>query len=48
LLGQPDKDNASALSYRIELGWTLKDPIPYGLQVHLDEDRKVREVKIVY
>lgn len=47
LLGQPDKDYVSALSYRIDLGWPLKDPIHYGLQVHLDENRKVREVKIV-
>jgi len=47
LLGRPDKDYVSALSYRIDLGWPLKDPIHYGLQVHLDENRKVREVKIV-
>lgn len=47
LLGQPDKDHASALSYRIDLGWPLKDPKHYGLLVHLDENRNVREVRIV-
>ncbi len=47
LLGQHDKDYATALEYRIDLGWPLKEPIHYGLQVHLDENRKVREVKIV-
>ncbi len=47
LLGQPDKDYGSALSYNIDLGWPLKDPKHYGLQVHLDGNRKVREVKIV-
>lgn len=47
LLGQPDKDYPSALSYRIDLRWPLKDPKHYGLLVHLDETRKVREVRIV-
>ena len=47
VLGQPDKDYVAALEYRIDLGWPMKDPIHYGLQVHLDQDRKVREVKIV-
>jgi hypothetical protein len=29
------------------MGWPLKDPKNYGLQVFLDENRNVREVKIV-
>lgn len=47
LLGPPDQVYARALSYKIDLGWPLKDPKHYGLQVHLDENRNVREVKIV-
>ncbi|MBI1761044.1 MAG: hypothetical protein HYR56_06360 [Acidobacteria bacterium] len=47
LLGPPNKDYGSVLSYNIDLGWPFKDPIHYGLQVRLDQDRKVREVKIV-
>jgi hypothetical protein len=48
LLGEPDKTYAGfILSYNIDLGWPLKDPKHYGLQVHLDENRNVREVKIV-
>ena len=47
LLGKPDESYASVLSYRIDLGWPLKDPKHYGLQVHLDANRNVREVKIV-
>lgn len=47
LLGRPDKDYGSALSYNIDLGWPFKDSKHYGLQVHLDENRTVREVKIV-
>jgi hypothetical protein len=47
LLGQPDKTYATALSYKIDLGWFLKDPKHYGLLVYLDERRIVREVKIV-
>lgn len=47
LLGQPDKHYASALSYKIDLGWPFKDPKHYGLLVHLDEKRNVREVRIV-
>lgn len=47
LLGPPDQHYPSALSYKIDLGWLFKDPKHYGLQVHLDENRNVREVKIV-
>jgi|SRR6185503_5038889 hypothetical protein len=47
LLGEPDNTFPSILTYKIDLGWPLKDPIHYGLQVHLDADRNVREVKIV-
>lgn len=47
LLGQPDTNYVSVLSYNIDLGWPFKDAKHYGLQVHLDENRKVREVKIV-
>ena len=47
LLGQPDKAYATALSYKIDLGWLFKDPKHYGLLVYLDEKRIVREVKIV-
>jgi hypothetical protein len=36
LLGEPDKDYDRALSYKIDLGWSLKDPKHYGLLVHLD------------
>lgn len=47
VLGQPDFAYPSALQYKIHLGWAFKDPEHYGLQVHLDEKRLVREVKIV-
>ncbi len=47
LLGQPDTNYVSVLSYNIDLGWPFKDAKHCGLQVHLDENRKVREVKIV-
>jgi hypothetical protein len=47
VLGQPDFTYPSALQYKIDLGWAFKDPSSYGLQVHLDEKRLVREVKIV-
>ena len=47
LLGQPDANYVSVLSYNIDLGWPFKDAKHCGLQVHLDESRKVREVKIV-
>jgi hypothetical protein len=47
LLGPPDIVYPTALQYKIYLGWPLKDPLHYGLQVHLDENRKVLEVKIV-
>ncbi len=45
LLGRPDKDYASALVYKIDLGWPFKDPSHYGFIVHLD-DRNVREAQI--
>lgn len=47
LLGPPDTAYPTALSYQIDLGWILKDPKHYGLLVHLDENRIIREVKIV-
>ena len=49
LLGEPNKTYAAAgiLSYNIDLGWPLKDPVRYGLQVHLDQNSNVRLVKIV-
>lgn len=47
LLGPPDNEYPGALSYKIDLGWPFKDPKHYGLQVHLDENRNVREVRIV-
>ena len=47
LLGQPDKVYPTALSYKIDLGWLFKDPEHYGLLVYLDENRMVREAKIV-
>jgi hypothetical protein len=47
ILGQPDKAYPTALSYKIDLGWLFKDPKHYGLLVHLDEKRTVREVRIV-
>lgn len=47
LLGSPDKDYGSVLSYNIDLGWPFKDPVHYGLQVHLDNTHRVREVRIV-
>ena len=47
LLGQPDKAYATALSYKIDLGWLFKDPKHYGLLVYVDERRIVRDVKIV-
>lgn len=47
LLGEPERNYGSVLSYRIDLGWPFKDSKHYGLHVHLDEDRNVREVRIV-
>jgi hypothetical protein len=47
VLGEPDFTYPSAFQYKIDLGWLFKDPSHYGLQVHLDERRLVREVKIV-
>lgn len=46
-LGSPDITYPTALQYKIDLGWLFKDPSTYGLQVHFDESRLVREVKIV-
>jgi hypothetical protein len=46
-LGQPQKDWGKVIQYHIDLGWPLKKPEHYGLQVHFDADRVVREVKIV-
>jgi len=47
VLGQPDFTYPTALQYKIDLGWAFKDPNTYGLQVHFDDRRLVREVKIV-
>lgn len=47
LLGRPDTTYPQALSYNIDMGLPFKDPSHNGLQVHLDEERKVREVRIV-
>jgi hypothetical protein len=47
LLGEPEKDWGHVIQYNIDLGWPLKDPKHTGLQVHLDENRQVREVRIV-
>jgi hypothetical protein len=46
LLGPPDTDFGSVLAYKIDFGWLFKDPVQNGLQVHLDENRQVREVRI--
>jgi hypothetical protein len=47
VLGTLDQTYPTALQYHIDLGWVFKNPIHYGLQVHFDEKRLVREVKIV-
>jgi hypothetical protein len=47
VLGQPNIAYATALSYKIDLGWIFKSPEHYGLIVDLDEKRIVREVRIV-
>ena len=47
LLGRADADYGSALSYKIDLGWPLKDSKHCGLIVDLDANRIVRETRIV-
>jgi uncharacterized lipoprotein YehR (DUF1307 family) len=47
LLGKPDKDYGSTLSYKIDLGWPFKDAKHYGLLVYLNENRNVHGVQIV-
>lgn len=48
LLGQPDTYYPTALVYRLDMGMPLKDdPKHTALQVHLDGNRVVREVRIV-
>ena len=48
VLGQPDTTYSTALIYRIDMGMPFKDdPKHTALQIHLDEKRTVREVKIV-
>ncbi|HSE20615.1 MAG TPA: hypothetical protein VLB68_03130 [Pyrinomonadaceae bacterium] len=47
LLGPADFTYPTALQYKIDLGWPLKDPKHYGLQVHFDASRRVHTVKIV-
>ncbi len=46
-LGEPEKDWGRVIQYAIDLGWPLKDPKHYGLQLHLDSSRQVTEVRIV-
>ena len=46
-LGVPEKDWGSVWQYQINMGLPFKDPQSYGLQVHLDGERKVSRVKIV-
>lgn len=46
LLGRPEKEYASALEYKIDMGMPFKDPKRYALIVHLDANRNVREAKI--
>lgn len=46
-LGSPEKDWGKVIQYQIDLGWPMKKPTTYGLQVHFDAERIVREVKIV-
>jgi hypothetical protein len=47
LLGSPEKDWGKVWQYQIDLGMPFKDSQNYGLQVHLNEDRRVQLVKIV-
>ena len=47
VLGAPDKDWGKIHQYQIDLGWPIKDPKTYGLQVHFNSNKTVREVKIV-
>jgi hypothetical protein len=47
LLGEPEKDWGRVIQYNIDMGLPLKDPKHTGLQVHLDENHYVREVRIV-
>ena len=46
-LGVPEKDWGKVYQYQIDLGWPLKKPETYGLQVHFDQSRNVHSVKIV-
>ena len=46
-LGPPDRNYGKAFEYRINLGWPMKRPDTYGLQVHFDHERNVKLVKIV-
>jgi len=46
-LGAPDKDWGKVWQYQINLGWPVKKPTTYGLQVHFDHNRTVQLVKIV-
>jgi hypothetical protein len=48
VLGQPDTTYPTALVYRIDMGMPFKDdPKHTALQVHLDGNHTVHEVKIV-
>lgn len=47
LLGAPNKEYASVLVYNIDMGLPFKKTENIGLQVHLDANRNVREVRIV-
>jgi len=46
-LGVPEKDWGRVYQYQIDLGWPIKDPRHYGLQVHFDGRGNVVLVKIV-
>lgn len=46
-LGSPEMDWGRVHQYQIDLGWPLKKPTTYGLQVHYDAGGNVRMVKIV-
>lgn len=46
-LGAPDKNWGRVVQYQIDLGWPIKDPGTYGLQVHFDSQGNVALVKIV-
>ncbi len=46
-LGTPERNWGTVYQYQIDLGWPMKKPDTYGLQVHFDQEGKVKLVKIV-